>query len=282
MFSRRSFLQTLAAVSLPPALAAAARRRGATGTRLPHIGLQLYTVRDAMQRDLPGTLARVAAIGYDEVEFAGYFDHPPDRIRRVLDELHLRAPGAHVALEALEGRERARTVDAALAIGHEWLVVPWLDADVRQTADDYRRVADRLNAAGRALRERGLRVAYHNHDFELTPVDGARGLDVLLESTDPALVDFEMDIYWVVKGGGDPLDFFHRHRGRFAMVHVKDATAAPAREMMDVGSGVIDFARIFAHDEEGGVRHWFVEHDAPANPFASIRRSYEFLRRLDF
>ncbi len=281
MPDRRSFLRFLAATALAPSGLLSVPRRIARA-RLPHIGLQLYTVRTAMKRDMDDTLARVAAVGYDEVEFAGYFGRAPESLRRTLDRLQLRAPAAHVALEELEGNARQRTVDAALTVGHSWLVVPWLDERDRTSAEDYRRVADRLNAAARALRAEGLCVAYHNHDFELAPLEGTRGLDVLLGATDPALVDFEMDLYWVVKGGGDPMDYFRRFPGRFAMLHVKDATAAPERRMVDVGRGTIDFARIFARNAQAGVHHWFVEHDEPDDPFASIRRSYDYLRRLEY
>ena len=127
-----------------------------------------------------------------------------------------------------------------------------------------------------------MRFAYHNHDFELRSVDGQRPLDLLLKETDPSLVDFEMDLYWVVFGGGDPLDFFNRYPKRFPMVHVKDSAGPPDNRMVDVGQGKIDFRSIFAQSDKAGIKHYFVEHDQPADPIATIRNSYNYLHALRF
>ena len=150
----------------------------------------------------------------------------------------------------------------------------------RRTADGYKRVAELFNRAGAEARKAGLRFAYHNHDFEFAAVDDRIPYDVLLAETDPAAVEFEMDLYWVTHGGGDPLAYFARHPGRFPLVHVKDMDAA--RGMVDVGKGVIGWKQIFARRDQAGIRHYFVEHDQPPDPFASIRASYEYLKRLEF
>jgi sugar phosphate isomerase/epimerase len=279
--SRRSFLATVGAaavgaIALPGVAASAAatdRRRHAP------LGIQLYTLRDEMKRDLPGTLARVAQIGYTEVEFAGYFDRTPAQIRELLATNRLTSPSTHIPYEQL-GAGWQKTLDDAKAIGHEWVTIPWTPEEVRRTADDWKRVAERYTEAGRAARAAGLRFAYHNHDYELTPVDGQVPLELLIAGTDPALVDFEMDLYWMVKGGADPLDYFARHPHRFPLVHVKDATAAPERRMVDVGAGTIDFAGIARAREQAGIRHWIVEHDNPTDAFASARASYTYLAAL--
>lgn len=271
---RRTFVQALALPLLGP-LGTAARARG---RRLERIGLQLYTVRDLMQSDVARTLERVAAIGYREVEFAGYFGATPERIRRLLDSLGLTSPSTHLALAALE-HQLGRTLDLAATIGHRYLVVPSLDQRDRRSLDDYRRVAEALNRAGEGARARGLRVAYHNHDFELRRLEGALPYEMLLEWTDPALVFFEMDFYWITRGGADPFAYFRRHPGRFHLCHVKDMDASGA--MADVGAGRIDFRGLLQRREQAGLRHVYVEHDHPPDPLASIRASYAWLRKSD-
>ena len=280
--NRRSFLETMtvfgAGCMAPRAPRTAIPPDQPKLERLDRIGLQLYTIRGAMAKDFDGSLARVAEIGYREVEFAGYFGRSPQQVRAVLERLGLDAPAAHVPLEALRD-DWERTLEAARTIGHRYLVVPWIPAETRTSAG-YRAVADLFNRAGEAARRAGLGFAYHNHDFEFVPVDGRLPYDLLLAETDPSLVKMELDLYWIGKGGRDPLDYFARHPGRFPMVHVKDADAAG--RMVDVGRGRIDFGRIFARREQAGIRHFFVEHDDPAEPFDSIRASYEHLRGLEF
>lgn len=247
--------------------------------RLERIGVQLYTVRRAMAEDVEGTLARVGQVGYREVEFAGYFDRSPREVRAALEAAGLAAPAAHVLLpEASDAWER--TLEAATAIGHQALIVPWIPEGRRRTLDDYRAVAESLNRAGDKARSAGFRFAYHNHDFEFASLEGRVPFDVLLEATDPELVAFELDLFWIIKGGYRPLEYFARYPGRFEFVHVKDMTADGT--MVDVGRGTIDFAAIFAKGKEAGIRHYFVEHDEPSDPFESIGTSYQYLRGLEF
>jgi sugar phosphate isomerase/epimerase len=213
------------------------------------------------------------------VEFAGYFDRSPQQIRAALDENGLSAPAAHVSLEMLED-DWAVTADLAETVGHRYLVVPWIAPADRTSLDGYRSFAERFNRVGERVREAGLTFAYHNHDFEFVPVDGGIPFDVLVEETDPALVTFEMDLFWITKAGGDPFAYFSERAGRFPLVHVKDMAADGA--MADVGAGTIDFASLFARSEEAGIHHCFVEHDNPGDPFASIAASYDHLRGLEY
>lgn len=279
--NRREMLGLLcSAVALPllagPSRAGARTRRGP----LDAIGLQLYTVRRPLHADFEATLAKVAAVGYDAVEFAGYFDRPPREIRRILDEHGLRAPSAHVPKSALADRADG-IFEAASVLGHRYLVVPWIDAAERATLDGWRRVAQDLNRIGERCRAAGLQLAYHNHDFEFAPIDGTVPYDLLLAETDPGLVQLEVDLYWMTRGGRDPVDYFARYPGRTRLLHVKDSAGPPAHRMVDVGRGVIDFPRILARREQAGVRHLFVEHDQPADPFATIRASYRYLKGLE-
>lgn len=281
---RRRFLAALgsatAGLALGGATAALPACSPATGRRggIDRVGVQLYTVRSLMARDVAGTLEQVADIGYREVEFAGYFDQPPDRLRELLDRLGLAAPSAHVSFDALEGEQWTRTREAAQALGHRYLVIPWLAPEERGSLDDYRRIAARLERAGARVGDAGLQLAYHNHEFEFEPIDGTIPYDILA-ATDPDLVALQLDLFWIRHAGEDAVAYFQRHPGRFPSVHVKDV--AEDGSMVDVGSGVIDWPAIFAHADTAGIRHFFVEHDQPADPLASIRNSYRHLSRLD-
>ncbi|HET7038260.1 MAG TPA: sugar phosphate isomerase/epimerase [Gemmatimonadales bacterium] len=277
---RRDFVSALAAgaaLTAVPAACAGQPTRG--GRRLDRIGVQLYTVRAAMARDVEATLERVAAIGYREVEFAGYFGRTPEQIRSALETARLSAPACHIGWERLES-DASRTLDEAARAGHDFVIVASLPADRSRSVADYRAWAARFNDAGRAARDAGLRYAYHNHEVEFRPIDGTLPYDVLLADTDPDLVAFEMDLFWTVKGGADPLAYFAAHPGRFQLVHVKDMDADG--RMVDVGAGRLDFRAIFARGAQAGIRHCFVEHDEPADPFASIQASFDYLRRLEF
>ena len=281
MTSRRDFAKTLSAAALGYALRplAPSRQPLAPRRKLDRIGLQLYTVRHQMEKDVEATIARVAATGYREVEFAGYFGKSPRDVRALLDHHGLSSPSSHVSLAPDQWRA---ALDAAPVVGHRYLVIAWIPAEERHTLDDYKRWAERLNRAATEAKAAGLQFAYHNHDFEFVPLDGKLPYDVLLTETDPKLVQLEMDLYWIVKGGQDPLAYFARWPGRFPMVHVKDSAGPPDHRMAAVGAGKIDFRKIFAQSDQAGIRHYFVEHDNPDDPFASIRASYDYLQRLEF
>jgi sugar phosphate isomerase/epimerase len=277
MASRREVLRTLsaaAAAATIPGWSTAGR-----ADRLKRIGVQLYTVRSALKADFDGTLQKVAAIGYKEVEFAGYMGRTPAEVRASLKKAGLSAPAEHVDLEVLE-KDWSSTVAAAHIVGHEYLVVAWIDAARRASIDDYKRIADIFNRLGRQANAAGLRFGYHNHAYEMIALEGQVPYDVLLQNTDPDLVCFEMDLYWTTDGGQDPLAYFAKYPGRFALVHVKDRTANG--QMVDVGQGTIDWAAIFAHRKQAGTKHEFVEHDEPGDPFASIAVSYAYLKALRF
>ena len=250
--------------------------------KLERVGLQLYTVRDRMVVDVGATLARVAEIGYREVEFAGYFDRSAEELRDLLDDLGLTAVAAHVSLEEMRD-DAAGQIAAARTLGMRYVIVPWIEEADRQTLADYEAIADELNQLGERCREASLRFGYHNHafEFEVPPGQATERVpyEVLLERTDPELVTMELDLFWVVKGDREPLDLLARHPGRFSLCHVKDMDAAGA--MVDVGAGQIDFAEIFRAAEQGGLEHYFVEHDEPDDSFASVAASYAYLDDLE-
>ncbi len=261
--------------SLPLAHAALAMLRTLP---LERIGVQLYTVRKLMQADFAGTLEQVAAIGYKEVEFAGYFDNDPETVRTLLDRLGLTAPAAHVPIDLLR-KDLPGVIETARIIGHHYVVCPWLAPEER-VPKTYRENAAFFNRVGEACRKAGLVFAYHNHDFEFEPMEGRMPYDLLLEETDSDLVKMELDLFWITRGGQDPLAYFKRYPGRFSLCHVKDM--GEGGKMVAVGQGHIDFAKIFAQASEAGLQHYFVEHDNPDDALASIRASYTYLSGLTF
>jgi sugar phosphate isomerase/epimerase len=280
---RRSFIKTLGAATGAIAMGAPLPSVAAleSSKKLERIGIQLYTVRKDMERDFEGTLKSIAGIGYKQVEFAGYFGRSPSEVRAILDRYGLDAPAAHIGGPDVLTKGWEKTIENGKVIGHRYLIYPWVDEKQRRTLDDYRRIADLLNSAGQIARTAGVRFGYHNHDFEFARLEGRVPYDVLLERTDPALVVMEMDLFWITKGGQNPIRYFNRWPGRFHAVHVKDMDAQ--QRMVDVGKGKIDFAHIFAQQKKAGIRYFFVEHDNPEpSALSSAKASYDYLARLRF
>ena len=274
---RRSFVRTTlgagAALALPSSLLQGCRAEPAPESAgLGPIGVQLYTIRDLVRQDMASALAAVGEIGYREVEFAGYFDHDPKDIRSWLDSAGLTAPAAHVSLDP---EHIDSQLEIASVLGHSYLVIPWIPPEKRQTLDDYHRVAEEFSEIALTVFEAGFEFAYHNHDFEFEPIDGQVPFDILLDDTDPDLVQIELDLFWIIHGGGDPFDYFARYPGRYPLVHVKDRM--PDGTMVDVGQGAVDFQAILGRNTEAGIKHYFVEHDRPEAPMESIRQSFEYL-----
>ena len=290
MLSRRSFLSSAAllaaGLAVSPALLARARRA---------VGIQLYTVREAMAKDPAGTLARLAEIGYNAVEGATYtgsqqfYGMAPKAFAALLKQNGLAMPSSHyrlgeeqekgapVAGTLLHGWDRA--VDDAAAVGAQYMVCAYLSPAERGTLDHYKYVADQLNLAGERCRQAGLQFCYHNHAFEFEAQNGQLPYDLLLAS-DPKLVQMELDLYWVAKVGQDPLALFRQHPGRFPLWHVKDMARTPPHSFTEVGSGSIDFPKIFAQAKLAGLKHFFVEQDTtPGSPFDSVIKSLAYTRK---
>ena len=228
-----------------------------------------------MSQDMGAVLAGVAAVGYREVEFAGYFGVAPAEIRGLLDASGLVAPAAHVDLNQVDTPEALdRTLAGARVVGHRWLIVPSIPQPLR-TVEGYARVADVLNGAGERAQPASVRIGFHNHAHEFAAIDGTTGFDLLAERLDPAYVDLEIDLHWAAVGGADPLQLFKTYPGRFLLCHVKGMAAD--RTMVDVGQGIIDWSAIFEQADEAGLLHYFVEHDEPEDPMASIEASFRYL-----
>ena len=271
--------QCLQALTVGGTLLASGVVQAAHHRRIERVGLQLFTVRDRMARDVPGTLAAVAAIGYREVETAGTGDLSPQAFAAALTDAGLTAPAAHIPINALVEQPEA-VLEAAEIIGYAYLVVPWLPPEMR-TAEGYGRTIDALNRFGERSARVGIQTAYHNHDFEFTGKIGAAGItpyDLMLQHCDPALVKFELDLFWAAHAGADAAAYLRGDPTRFPMCHVKDRSADG--QMTDVGAGTLPFAELFAAGS--GLRHYFVEHDRPQDSLASVAASYAAVSTLRF
>ena len=266
--SRRSLFGAAALAGTGAALGLGAASGGAlaqpTGApnRVP--GIQLYTLRGSMAEDAIATLTAVAAMGYGAVEFAGLHGHSAAALREHLDDLGIDAPAGHVNPHDLKA-DPGPLIEEAVTLGHRYLVVAWLDEEFRQTADDYRQWADVLNRAGEAARAAGVRMAYHNHEFEFEALDGEIPQRILLAETDPDLVDFELDFYWVRRAGLNIEDVLAWAPERFRLAHIKDMDENG--EITDVGTGTIDFATLLNSDHGRNIKHPFVEHDHAPDAF---------------
>ncbi|MFG1627970.1 sugar phosphate isomerase/epimerase family protein [Kribbella sp. NPDC049227] len=241
------------------------------------IGMHLYTMRDVLAEDYPGTLKRLAGIGYRTIGVSGRFDHSAEEIRSFADDA-----GLSIVLEHVGYTRMADDWDSALAgvktLGGKWAVVPSIPSELH-SVEGFRTAAAAFTEAGKAARDAGLKLLFHNHGRDFDSVDGQILFDILLD-VDPELLGFEFDLYWAVEGGQDPAKYFQENPGRFPALHVKDMAADGSWE--DVGAGKLDFAAMFAHASEGGVEQWLVEHDKPTDAWHSAERSYRGLTELRF
>jgi sugar phosphate isomerase/epimerase len=248
-------------------------------------GVQLYTLRSVANADLDGTLKTLGEIGYREVETHSYYGRTAAEIRKALDAAGLTAPAAHVSLNAMTSGLPKLLEDAA-TIGHKWLVVPSLPGSLTSSADGFKQAGEQLAKAADVAKGAGIRIAFHNHagEFRRWPdasgQPGPTGMDIILQSSPADAVFAELDVYWIVKGGGEPLAFLDKWKGRVKMLHLKDATAAPEIAMRDVGAGTIDWPAILKKAEDQGLEHAFVEHDSPGDAVASVRASFQYLSKL--
>jgi sugar phosphate isomerase/epimerase len=274
---RRDFVKSVAIALGGASMTAATACRASGVVSAPRpIGIQLYTLRRLMAAEPERTLAAIAEIGYREVELAGLYGKTPREFRTLLDQNGLRAPSTHLAINLFRN-QLPRLIEEAGILGHKWLIAPGLNGSDRTRAG-LEAVPPFFNRIGAELQKHGLTFGYHNYNVEFKAVDGIVPMDLLLERTDPKLVKFEADLFWMTDGGADPLTYFARYPGRFALVHVKDRTADG--KMVNVGEGAINFAAIFAQASRAGIQHFFVEHDEPPNGIADARVSFEHVRKL--
>ena len=246
--------------------------------RRDQISLQLYTVRDHTTQDLPGTLRRLAQMGYPAVEFAGFGGLSAPDVRAVLDETGLRASGAHVPLEAWNQDPTAVVADMH-AIGSSHAIVPFVPPEDRNEESTLR-LAEDFNRWGGLCRSEGLTFSYHNHDFEFARIGETTMWDVLVRETDPALVHFELDLYWIKYGGADPETVLRDVGDRVSLVHLKDM--APDETLSDrpVGEGTMPWPGLIHAADEAGVEWFIAEQDNPRDAMQDVGTSLEAMREL--
>ncbi len=240
------------------------------------IALQLYTVRDVLEKDLDAGLAQIAEIGYKHVELAGLNGHTAEDFKALLDKHGLTAISTHEGLDQFFGDPQP-LIDRAKTFGYQYVNCPYLDDEQRKIG--YREIAQRVLKTADALKSHGLTVCYHNHDFEWLPdpiEPDKRGVDLLFEGTG---LNSELDVYWVKKAGDEPLDWIQKLSGRVPILHMKDMANSPDQGFAEIGTGIIDFPSIIQAAESHGVKHLIVEQDSnwATSPMDSARVGYENL-----
>ncbi|HEY2898618.1 MAG TPA: sugar phosphate isomerase/epimerase [Gemmatimonadaceae bacterium] len=277
---RRDFVQTLgtafAAAPLLPRIAA-------PSDNLWRIGLELYSVRNAMKKDPEGTLAAVRTAGYDDVELLWSFDNfgrTPKQVHDTLKQLGLKAPSGHIAPEVLQnGWEKL--LDDAKTVGHQFVVVPSLPDDTAHSLDEWKRWADRFNSAGDLARRKGLWLMFHNEPDHMKPIDGIVPYDLFIERTDPSRVRLQLDFGNMEVGGGSPMQYIRQHRDRYWSFHVKDVVQDGTHDT-ELGTGRMNLRALLAAIPEVQKKPCYVEQESPSDEMSSARRNYGYLKGLQF
>lgn len=250
--------------------------------KLDHVGLAVITVRAEVQRDFEGTMRQVAAIGYRDLDMYIYESNlEASATRAILDRIGLTCTSARVRTTSLY-RGWERFLDAANTLGAKFITLADVPSPERQTLQDYHELAALFNRCGAIAQQHGLTFCYHNHDAELQTLESRVPYDVIVAETDPKVVHFQMDVYWMVHGGRDPVPELQRLAGRVATLHLKDMQSWPRRGITTVGRGRIDFRGILRAAMDTGVHYWYVEEDAPTVPGVdAVREAYTYLYGLD-
>ncbi|MFA9194977.1 sugar phosphate isomerase/epimerase [Flavobacterium sp. FBOR7N2.3] len=286
MIKRRDFIinssLVLGALAIAPSLA--------FSTKEKNIGLQLYTLRDLFSKDVKATLEFVAKSGYKEIETYGYsgekgfFGTSAKEFKKIITDYGLKAPSGHYDFNSFIKDNNAdflkACIECANELGSEYITVPHLGEKLRSSLDDYKHIAHKINEAAVLCKQSGLKLAYHNHDFEFKKFGNQTGYAILLQETDKKLVDFELDLYWAVRSGYDPIELFKANPGRFTMWHVKDMDKSKAEWNTEVGEGSINFKSIFAAAKLSGMKHFFVEQETNYKPnlLESSVKSFNYVK----
>jgi sugar phosphate isomerase/epimerase len=292
MYQRRDFIKLSAAIGA--GLALGPMTNGLSGCSPlskvkvnENFGLQLYTLRDDLPKDPKGVLTQVASFGYKELEgYEGpkgmFWGMSNTEFKKFMDDLGMRFVASHCNIDADFERKAAE----ASAIGMKYLIAPYLGP--QKSMDDYKRAAENFNQKGEICRRNGIRFAYHNHDYSFKPINGEMPQDVMMQIASKELVDFEMDIYWVVNAGQDPEAWFRKYPNRFRLVHIKDRQRGVGDTNKNVsvaiGTGSINFPQILKTGAQHGVRHFIVEQEAyeGTTPLAAVRENAQYMKGFRF
>jgi sugar phosphate isomerase/epimerase len=256
------------------------------------VGLQLYSLRDQLPKDVKGVIAKVAAAGYKEVETFGYSKQngfwglDAKAFSGLLKANGLKTPSGHFDMNEYLVHDKTDAfetyLEAANITGMTYIIIPSINGEVLKSADQFKQVAEKMNKAAEICKKSGLQLGYHNHNFEWKPIDGTTFYDTILKETDAKLVHMEMDIFWVVRAGQDPVKLFEQHPGRFALCHIKDRDKTQTDLNTEIGKGSIDFKIILSHAKLAGLKHFIVEQENYINidPFVSIAESAAYVKNV--
>jgi len=285
MTTRRNFIKETSLLAAGLALAPSLIKAFAPAQRA--VGIQLYSLRDIIGKDVKGVIEKVAKAGFKEVETYGYAPNgsfwglTPKEFKALLDANGLYSPSGHFGFDnyITTGNldDIKSYIDASNTLGSKYVVAPYLGDTLR---DNYKLIAERLNKAGELCIKSGLNVGYHNHGFEFDKQGDTTGYEILLAETDPNLVYFELDLYWAVFAGHNPVDIFKKHPHRFKMWHVKDMDKTDKKWNTEIGNGSIDFKSIFAEAKLSGVKHIYLEQETNYQPdhIGSIKTSIDYIK----
>ncbi len=243
--------------------------------------IQLYTVRDAMEKDFEGALEKLAEMGYSGIEFCNLYGRSPEKVRGLMDRLGLASAGFHSGFSADDPTGKvAEMIDISGALGGKWVTVPMLPETMRESAESYANAAAALNEIGAMFAAAGIRLGYHNHASEFEPLGETRGMQILLDRTDPKVVDFQFDTYWVARGGWNVAETIRKYADRVQLVHIKDGTlAGDDPHDTEVGNGELDFGPIFEASVAAGAKWAIVEQDHPeGGSLKAAAKSLAFLK----
>lgn len=245
--------------------------------RIP-VAVQMFTLREESGKDFAGTLRKVAELGFDGVEFAGYGGLTAKEVKALLDDLGLQAAASHVPLEQLENN-LAQVIEDQKTLGSKYVVCPYLLPD-RRSEEDYKALITILDEAGERCRREGITLCYHNHDFELDRLsDGRMALEAIFDDTDRENVKAELDVYWLTKAGEQPVQWINRYKNRTPLVHLKDMTTDEEQFFAELGTGGVDIEAVLNLGEAADVEWWVVEQDVSRRtPFESIEISINYLQ----
>jgi sugar phosphate isomerase/epimerase len=287
MIHRRTFLKqsglALAATTLLPSTIFA-------NSGNQPLGLQLYSLRETIGNDVKGTIKKLAEIGFKEAETYGYskdngfWGLSVEEFKNILEQNDIETPSGHYGIDPFLEKDGTKDdlnyiLEVANKLDQEYVIAPYIADNLRNSVDDYKRIADKLNTAGEMCKKEGLKFAYHNHAFEFDDYNGQNGYKIFLENTDKDLVYFEMDIYWVVRAGIEPAALFKKYPGRFPLWHVKDMDKQQPELNTEIGSGAVDYKEIFKYTEEAGAKHLIIEQENfEMEPYQSLEQSFDYLQ----